>query len=67
MGCEQWREVLSAQLDGEETDAERTAVQGHLDECADCRAWFSTAAAVTRRVRTRLVTDVPAGPSAGSR
>ncbi|NYH44679.1 putative anti-sigma-YlaC factor YlaD [Micromonospora jinlongensis] len=59
MGCEQWREVLSAQLDGEETAAELTAVQGHLDGCADCRAWFTAAAAVTRRVRTRLVTDVP--------
>lgn len=59
MGCEQWREVLSAQLDGEETAVERAAAQGHLDECAQCRAWFATAAAVTRRVRTRLVTDVP--------
>ncbi|WP_433552498.1 zf-HC2 domain-containing protein [Micromonospora zamorensis] len=59
MGCEQWREVLSAQLDGEETAAELTAVQGHLDGCADCRAWFTAAAAVTRRIRTRLVTDVP--------
>ncbi|MGV9210994.1 zf-HC2 domain-containing protein [Micromonospora sp. RB23] len=59
MGCEQWREILSAQLDGEETAAERAAAQGHLDECATCRAWFATAAAVTRRVRTRLVTDVP--------
>ncbi|MDG4760593.1 zf-HC2 domain-containing protein [Micromonospora sp. WMMD710] len=59
MGCEQWREVLSAQLDGEETAAERTAAQGHLDECAECRAWFMAAAAVTRRVRTRLVVEVP--------
>ncbi|MEV4655111.1 zf-HC2 domain-containing protein [Micromonospora sp. NPDC049301] len=59
MGCEQWREVLSAQLDGEETAAERTAAQGHLDGCAECRAWFTAAAAVTRRVRTRLVTEPP--------
>ncbi|MGC4768553.1 zf-HC2 domain-containing protein [Micromonospora sp. DT44] len=59
MGCEQWREILSAQLDGEETADERAAAQGHLDECATCRAWFATAVAVTRRVRTRLVTDVP--------
>ncbi|WP_327042529.1 zf-HC2 domain-containing protein [Micromonospora ureilytica] len=59
MGCEQWREVLSAQLDGEETAAELTAVQGHLDGCAECRAWFTAVAAVTRRVRTRLVVEVP--------
>ncbi|WP_410810213.1 zf-HC2 domain-containing protein [Micromonospora sp. 067-2] len=59
MGCEQWREVLSAQLDGEETSAERAAAQHHLDGCAECRAWFTVAASVTRRVRTRLVADVP--------
>ncbi|MBM7492234.1 putative anti-sigma-YlaC factor YlaD [Micromonospora luteifusca] len=59
MGCEQWREILSAQLDGEETVAELTAAQGHLDGCAECRAWFTAATAVTRRVRTRLVVDVP--------
>ena len=59
MGCEQWREVLSAQMDGEETAAELTAAQGHLDGCADCRAWFTAAAAVTRRIRTRLVVEVP--------
>ncbi|MFI6779451.1 zf-HC2 domain-containing protein [Micromonospora sp. NPDC050276] len=59
MGCEQWREVLSAQMDGEETAAELTAAQGHLDGCAECRAWFTAATAVTRRIRTRLVVDVP--------
>ncbi|MCO1595385.1 zf-HC2 domain-containing protein [Micromonospora sp. RHAY321] len=59
MGCEQWREVLSAQLDGEETAEERAAAQGHLDGCAECRGWFTAAAAVTRRARTRLVTEPP--------
>jgi predicted anti-sigma-YlaC factor YlaD len=51
MGCEQWREVLSAQLDGEETPAEQAAAQDHLAGCDDCRAWFDQAAAVTRRAR----------------
>ncbi|MFU8870868.1 zf-HC2 domain-containing protein [Micromonospora sp. SL4-19] len=51
MGCEQWREVLSAQLDGEETAAERVAAEAHLDGCGDCRAWYDRAAAVTRRAR----------------
>ena len=37
MGCEQWREVLSAQLDGEVTPAERVAADAHLDGCAGCR------------------------------
>ncbi|WP_089010367.1 zf-HC2 domain-containing protein [Micromonospora viridifaciens] len=51
MGCEQWREVLSALLDGEETAAERVAAEAHLDVCGDCRAWYDQAAAVTRRAR----------------
>jgi predicted anti-sigma-YlaC factor YlaD len=51
--------MLSAQLDGEETPAERVAAEGHLVTCGDCRAWFDAAAAVTRRARTRLVAPVP--------
>ncbi|WP_326564459.1 zf-HC2 domain-containing protein [Micromonospora peucetia] len=51
MGCEQWREVLSAQLDGEETAAERMAVAAHLAGCGGCRTWYDQAAAVTRRAR----------------
>ncbi len=56
MRCASWREILSAQLDGEETAEERVAVQAHLDGCADCRAWHEVAATVTRRARTRVVT-----------
>ncbi|MEV5823620.1 zf-HC2 domain-containing protein [Micromonospora harpali] len=59
MRCERWREMLSAQLDGEETPTERVAAEGHLVTCGDCRAWFETAAAVTRRARTRVVTATP--------
>lgn len=59
MRCESWREILSAQLDGEETAEERGAVQAHLDGCADCRAWHEVAAMVTRRARTRVVSAVP--------
>ncbi|MEU9507046.1 zf-HC2 domain-containing protein [Micromonospora sp. NPDC048170] len=54
MGCEQWREVLSAQLDGEETAAERTAVAAHLAECGGCRTWYDQATAVTRRARLSI-------------
>ncbi|MFJ6194698.1 zf-HC2 domain-containing protein [Micromonospora sp. NPDC092111] len=57
--CERWREVLSAQLDGEETGAERLAVQAHLDRCGECRAWQDAAAVVTRRARTRVVSALP--------
>ncbi|MFJ8579298.1 zf-HC2 domain-containing protein [Micromonospora sp. NPDC093277] len=51
MGCEQWREVLSALLDGEETATERVAAEAHLSGCGGCRAWYDGAAAVTRRAR----------------
>ncbi|MER5334617.1 zf-HC2 domain-containing protein [Micromonospora sp. NPDC002717] len=55
MGCEQWREVLSAQLDGEESPAERTAAEAHLAGCGGCRTWFDQAAAVTRRARLSVM------------
>ncbi|WFE53136.1 zf-HC2 domain-containing protein [Micromonospora sp. WMMD1155] len=59
MGCEQWREILSAQLDGEETPAEQARAEAHLDGCAACRRWYDQAAAVTRRTRVRLSAPVP--------
>ncbi|MET8907571.1 zf-HC2 domain-containing protein [Micromonospora sp. NPDC004551] len=59
MGCEQWREVLSAQLDGEVSAAEEAGADAHLDGCADCRGWLDQAAAVTRRAR---LTVLSAGP-----
>ncbi|HEX5594541.1 MAG TPA: zf-HC2 domain-containing protein, partial [Micromonosporaceae bacterium] len=59
MGCEQWRELLSAQLDGEEDRAERSTVDAHLAECADCVRWLDRAAAVTRLARTSLVAEPP--------
>jgi predicted anti-sigma-YlaC factor YlaD len=54
MGCAKWREVLSAQLDGEETAAERSAVEHHLAGCPACRTWYDRAARVTRRTRLTL-------------
>jgi predicted anti-sigma-YlaC factor YlaD len=56
MGCEQWREVLSAQLDGEVSAAEQAAADAHLDGCAGCRGWLDQAAAVTRRARLSVLT-----------
>ncbi|MEV4198218.1 zf-HC2 domain-containing protein [Micromonospora globbae] len=59
MGCEQWREILSAQLDGEATAAEQAGVESHLDGCAGCREWLDRAAAVTRRSRLTLTGQGP--------
>nr|MDT0659960.1 zf-HC2 domain-containing protein [Micromonospora sp. DSM 115978] len=59
MGCEQWREALSAQLDGEETPAERAGIDEHLSGCAGCRDWLDGAATVTRLARTSVATGAP--------
>lgn len=59
VGCEQYREALSAWLDGEDDPVERHAVEAHLAECAECRAWMDAAAAVTRLARTSLVSTGP--------
>ncbi|WP_306215107.1 zf-HC2 domain-containing protein [Actinoplanes sp. RD1] len=59
MACEQWREMLSAQLDGEDDPGDRARVDEHLAGCAGCREWLDRAATVNRLTRTGLVTDVP--------
>ncbi|NMO54301.1 hypothetical protein HH310_24340 [Actinoplanes sp. TBRC 11911] len=58
MSCERWREMLSAQLDGEDDPAGREAVDAHLAECAGCRAWLDQAATVNRLTRI----SVPSAP-----
>ena len=60
VGCEQYREALSAWLDGEDDPAERHVVEAHLAGCPECRSWMDTAAAVTRLARTSLVSAAPA-------
>jgi anti-sigma factor RsiW len=51
MDCAQYREVLSARLDGEETAAEREAIDAHLTVCAACRRFADDAAFVTMLAR----------------
>lgn len=54
VGCDGYREALSARLDGEDLPGDRTAtdLDTHLAACAGCRRWLDDAAAVTRLVRT---------------
>jgi predicted anti-sigma-YlaC factor YlaD len=59
MACERWRELVSAQLDGEDDPADRPRVEAHLSRCAGCREWLERAAAVNRLTRTGVVPDVP--------
>jgi predicted anti-sigma-YlaC factor YlaD len=72
MACERWREMLSAQLDGEDDPADRALVEEHLAGCAGCRAWFEQAALVNRLTRTavpvpdlgdRILAALPAQPA----
>jgi predicted anti-sigma-YlaC factor YlaD len=59
MACERWREMLSAQLDGEDDPADRMRVEEHLDGCADCRQWLDRAATVNRLTRTGVGAPTP--------
>ncbi|MDR6324012.1 zf-HC2 domain-containing protein [Actinoplanes couchii] len=59
MACERWREMLSAQLDGEDDPVLRPLVDEHLDGCAGCREWLDRAAAVNRLTLTAPVPQVP--------
>lgn len=52
MGCDGYREALSARLDGEEVPGDQAAgLDAHLAECPACRRWLEDAAAITRRLR----------------
>jgi Putative zinc-finger len=57
--CTQCREALSAWLDGEESAAERGAIDVHLASCAECRWFADEAAHVTRLARTAVATQEP--------
>ena len=59
MGCDQYREALSAELDGEPHGVPEDALSGHLSGCSGCREWFGRAARVTRVVRLAPARPIP--------
>jgi predicted anti-sigma-YlaC factor YlaD len=59
MRCEDFRDAISARMDGEDPGVEPGAVERHLDGCAACRAFSERAAHVTRLARIRPAEDVP--------
>lgn len=59
MRCETWREVISACLDGEGTEADRAGLDAHLATCADCTAWASRLDRLHRAARVTPAEAVP--------
>lgn len=58
-GCGEYREIVSARLDGEATPEQERHVDAHLDGCAPCREFGERAARVTRLARVAPVRPVP--------
>jgi predicted anti-sigma-YlaC factor YlaD len=59
MRCADWRDLLSARLDGEDDPADRNRTDAHLAGCAGCRGWLDRAATITRLTRTAPAAPVP--------
>jgi predicted anti-sigma-YlaC factor YlaD len=59
VGCDQYREALSADLDGEPAGVGAAELQGHLDGCAGCRAWYAAVTRVTRLARLAPAEPIP--------
>lgn len=59
VGCDQYREALSAELDGESPGVPEDALAGHLGDCSACRVWFGQAARITRLARVATAVPVP--------
>jgi predicted anti-sigma-YlaC factor YlaD len=57
--CEQVREAVSADLDGEEHPFDHATVDGHLVRCEECRAFLTEATALHRVARVRPAEAVP--------
>lgn len=57
MECTQFRDALSARLDGEDPGLPAEALDTHLAGCAGCRAWEEAAVSLARRARLAPVGD----------
>lgn len=51
MACAQFRDAISARLDGEHPPMEEAALDAHLAACADCARWEADATALARVAR----------------
>lgn len=58
-GCEDYREAISARIDGEDGGVAEGTLARHLADCSACRAFETAALAATRRARLRPAEAVP--------
>ncbi|HVM67422.1 MAG TPA: zf-HC2 domain-containing protein [Acidimicrobiales bacterium] len=59
LGCEGYREAISARIDGEDPGLAAEPLARHLADCAGCRAFETDALGATRRARLRSAEPVP--------
>ena len=59
MECDDFRDALSARLDGEDPGLPTEALDAHLAGCRSCTAWSEELAALHRMVRVRTAEPVP--------
>ncbi|WP_054565702.1 zf-HC2 domain-containing protein [Frankia sp. R43] len=59
MGCETWREALSARLDGEEPGVSAALIDAHIERCPACATWQREAALIRRAAVHTASHDVP--------
>lgn len=59
MSCDQYREALSARLDGEDEGSAGQRLSVHLASCPGCAEWYAAAQRVTRLVRVAPAEPVP--------
>jgi predicted anti-sigma-YlaC factor YlaD len=59
MQCVQYREALSARLDGEPPGVPAAELDRHLRDCPECTSWYAAAGRVTRLVRVAPAPAVP--------
>ncbi len=59
MDCDRAHELISAELDGENSEAESTSLAEHLLGCADCRARQAELEQLRRRVMVRPAESIP--------
>jgi predicted anti-sigma-YlaC factor YlaD len=59
VGCEGYRDAISARIDGEDPGMAEGVLARHLADCGPCRSYERAALAATRRARLRAAEPVP--------